>query len=333
MKNKLHEFDVLRVLAIFSLFLHHGGIYNFAVLGFPLENLIPYLEYFLLGAFTFMAAYLLPPSFLESHRGKFIPFWKAKFFRIYIPYVIALILFILFLEVEVGRRDLAIHLMGVQMIFAPRVLEPVMTLWYVGMLLVYYLIFTITLKYAKGIIGLVFVTLIVYSLSYYLHLRWQLFEFRYFYYFFVFGVGILCNKLNCLNSLSSSKYFLLDKLIFLILAVYIFERIDYGSYGSVNVLYVISVNVFILAAVLFTFSLAKLYVRKIGRLHLIEYIAIASYFAYLFHRLIWKLLLSPFTFDSDLAWFFYILVIGSTVVIIVTNNLQVYYNRLIKPFK
>lgn len=331
-KKIILEFDVIRSLAIFALFLHHAGIYNFSILGYPLSSLIPYLEFFLLGSFTFMAGYLLIGSFYNTHETSLLSFWSSKITRIYIPYIVALLLLAIFFDIEATRLDLVIHSFGAQLILAPRIGVPIMTIWYVGLLMVYYFIFSIFLKFIKSTLGLLIISITLFITAHYISTHLGFIEYRFFYYYLVFLVGLLCAKTGCLRIFSSTRYYLIDKLMFLSIGIFGLSLFKDQPLFSINPLYIISITIYILSIFLCSFSVVQIFVKGKDKLVLFGYIAIASYFAFLFHRPIWNLLLLPFTFPSDFTWFAYIIMVGSVVVLSVSYYLQRTYNSLIRQY-
>ncbi len=330
--DKILEFDVLRSLALFSLFLHHGGIYNFSIFGFSLISFIPYLELFLLGSFTFMAGYLLMKSFYKTHERSLLSIWASKITRIYVPYIVALLLLAIFFDIEATRLDLVIHAFGVQLLLAPRIGIPIMTIWYVGLLLVYYLIFPILLKFVDSFLGIFVTSVLVFLAAYMITIRWEFFEYRFFYYYLVFLAGILCAKARCLRAISTTKYYLMDKFVFMLIGIYGLSMFKEEPLYSVNPLFILVITVYILSMVLFVFSLIQIFIRGSDQLTLFGYVAYASYFAFLFHRPIWKLILQPFSFQTDLSWFLYIIIVGSAIVISVSHYLQKTYNSIIQRY-
>ncbi len=331
-KGKILEFDVLRTLAIFSLFLHHGGIYNFSAFGFPFISFTPYLELFLLGSFTFMAGYLLVKSFYKTHERSLLSIWASKIIRIFVPYIVALLLFAIFFDIEATRIDLAIHAFGIQLLLAPRIGVPIMTIWYVGLLLVYYLIFPLLLKLFDGIVGVFVSSILVLLGAYLINIRWGFFEYRFFYYYLVFLAGILCAKAGCLRGVATTKYYLMDKVVVLFIGIYGLSVFKDESLFSISPQFLLAVTIYILSIVLFAFSLIQIFIRGKDKLTFFGYVAFASYFAFLFHRPIWRLILQPFTFQTDLTWFLYIIIVGSVVVISVSHYLQKTYNFLTQRY-
>jgi peptidoglycan/LPS O-acetylase OafA/YrhL len=97
-----------------------------------------------------MAGYLLVMSFYKTHERSLLSIWASKITRIYVPYIVALLLLAIFFDIEATRLDLVIHAFGVQLLLAPRIGIPIMTIWYVGLLLVYYLIFPILIKFVDS---------------------------------------------------------------------------------------------------------------------------------------------------------------------------------------
>jgi len=325
-REGIGEFDVLRSLAIVSLLLHHGGVYKFSVGNFALQNLDPYLVYFLLGSFVFISGYLMVGSFVHKMNSQITGFLKSKIARIYIPYIVALFLFILVLSVDVSRREFLVHVLGLQILLAPRASEPVLTIWFISMILVYYGLFAFLLKYFPRTRHLALAMVVVFAAGYFFRLRFDFLEYRFFYYYFVFAAGILSAHSNLLERLTTPRLLFLDKLLLLVGGVIWLGGFSGVEQGSINLAYILAINSYILAVVLFTLSVTKALINRFGSPSIFQYMAQASFFAYLFHRIIWKYMLDVYRSEYDGLTFAYLILIGGSVIFFVSYWLQKGYN-------
>lgn len=324
--SRVLEFDVLRAIAILLLLLHHGGIYNFSIWGYSLQNLQPYVQLFLLGSFFFLSGYLFSHS-LEKNGAK--AFWVDKFKRIVVPYWITLIIFILVLDVTTDPVDLLIHVFGSQMVLSPRFTTPVLTLWYIGLTLTYYLVFGLLLKWSRKPWLLAGAALLVFWGTAFLRLEYGLFARRFFYYFFVFGAGILIARMNWLDRLVTPRFWLLDRLLLFILSILVLDPLKSQVGTGVSLPLVFAITYFSLSAILLTLSMLRLIVRPSLVYELFAMISYASFFVYLLHRPIWQLLVGSGMSMPKQTLSFYLILIGCYIVIPVAFILQKSYDRIL----
>lgn len=153
-KNKFFELEVLRVAAIFLVFYDHSTPY----LGWN-----PHASSFIkepgvigLGMFFALSGFLLQRSrSLQGNDFNWVSFLKKRLTRIFPLYWIALVIFIIrfqFLSVENPSHfepllpTFLTHFLGVHLFFRPLTAE-IFTLWYIGSLVPYYVLFSITTKF------------------------------------------------------------------------------------------------------------------------------------------------------------------------------------------
>ena len=328
--ERIHELDILRSLALVLLFLHHGGLYGVEVLQMSTKFLQPYIGCFIVGAFIFLAGYLSAVTIKKYPKPDRFRYLKSRFLRIYPPYLVALVLFILLLEVQVSLRELIVHILGLQILLAPLVGTPIFTLWFVGMILLFfYQFFFLQLKF-ESISGLILSIMLILGGSIILNFWFQLFEFRFFIFFPIFAVGILCERINILPVLMTSRFMLIDKLVFFILGTIFMALANSRTGMSLTFISVLGTDLFILTSIMLVLSLAKKVVdAKIG-LGLFTFISVSSYFAFLFHRPIWKILTCFINFRSHNLLFLYTVIVGTPIVIIVSYYLQKTYNHILE---
>jgi len=319
----------MRALAILMLMFHHSEIYGFSFLGRPLEVLNPYFEAILLGIFFFISGYFAERSFQKNNKGS-VSFFFSRLLRIYPPYLLALALYIFVLEISFKKLNLLIYLTGTHFIFAPNYAKPVITIWYIGAIILFYLIFGILLAHLRATKPLVIASVLVFAAAYALHQWTGLLDERFFKYFIVFLAGILFARPSRYPSNWLSDKQALPKLALALLATFIFSlTLDLGSTSP---LYIFGVVFFILAWIVLLFALAAK-VKVPLLLKFAGIISYASYFAYLLHRPLWKLLADIFSMESGQDLILFRLFPASILVFILSYYLQYGYDRLLAVFR
>jgi peptidoglycan/LPS O-acetylase OafA/YrhL len=327
--DKILEFDILRALAILLLILHHGGIYNFTLFGLPLVGLAGYNGLYLLGIFYFLAGYLTVRS-LEKHSLK--EYLTRRLLRIYIPYLGALFLFMFILNVDMDKADLLSHLLGVQMLTSPCLTTPILTLWFVGLILVYYALFAILHKTIRDERLLLLVILLIFAASGLIRSQTGFITRRYFYYYLVFAAGFLLARpwaagRRLLDKLLTRRFFLLDKIALVALSILILVPIFDQNKADLSVPLILAITLFILAMILLSLSAARLLVRFGLKIPLVNQIAAASFFAYLLHRPIWQIALQIYDPQAITDLSIYLILIGYLVVLPVAYYAQKIYTQ------
>ena len=141
---------MLRALAIIMIVIAHTVYYvTTPALLHVIGTLFFYLVLFGLSLFFFISGFVL----YYSHDGietaaDMLAFWKKRVTRIYPLYWLALIsVFVLqTLNITKNLLDLSlssilIQVSGLQSLLAPRFINPIYTVWFVGVILIFYLIY------------------------------------------------------------------------------------------------------------------------------------------------------------------------------------------------
>ena len=149
-----------------------------------------------LGSFTFLSGlglYIQKRNRGINNSEKLITFLKNRFLRIYPLYWIALVLFFIFFDFYWGMDVIYLiaHFVGLQIIVAPLFSPPIWTLWFIGIIVIYYLIF-ILLSYLGSIKRIIPASLVILAVFLILHFNFNLIEYRFFVYYppFIFGIII-----------------------------------------------------------------------------------------------------------------------------------------------
>jgi peptidoglycan/LPS O-acetylase OafA/YrhL len=331
--DKIQEFDILRALAILLLILHHGGIYNFSIFGLPLAGLSAYNGLYLLGIFFFLAGYLTVRS-LEKHSLK--EYLTRRLLRIYIPYLGALFLFMFVLDVNMDHMDLLSHLLGAQMITSPRLTTPILTLWFVGLILVYYALFAILHKTMRDERLLVTVIVVIFVAAGLVRFQTGFITRRFFYYYLVFAAGFLlarpwAARRQLLDKLLTGRFFLVDKITLAAASILILVPIFEANPDELSVPIILAFTFFILAMILLSLSVARMLVRLGLKIPLVNQIAAASFFAYLLHRPVWQIAMQIYDPKTITSLSIYLILIGYLVVLPVAYYVQKIYAQVTQP--
>jgi len=326
--TKIQEFDLLRALAIIMLMFHHSQAYGFTLFGFPLEGLTPYFEAILLGIFIFISGYFAQRSFQKENKGS-VSFFFSRMLRIYPPYLLAVFLYVTILGITLKRNDLIVYLSGTHFIFAPNYAKPVITIWYIGAIILFYLVFGILLSNLRTTKPLVIVSALVFAAAFALHLWTGLLDERFFKYFIVFLAGILFARLDYFSNWLSGDAVLIKTAI-AVLGTITFSLVL--AFSSVSPFYILGVVFFIISWIVLLFSLATK-IRAQGLVKLAGLISYASYFAYLIHRPLWEWLVGVFSIDVWRNQVFFKLFPASIIVFILSYFLQYGYDRLLAVFR
>jgi peptidoglycan/LPS O-acetylase OafA/YrhL len=329
--KRLPEFEVVRAVSIVLLLIHHSGFYSLEFPGISLEGLSPYLEAFLLGCFFFIAGYLMEVS-LQKSGGNFSGFLQSRLIKIYPPYLAAFALYVFVLGNGFKSKfDLAVWLTGLQFIFSPSITKPLLTLWYVGAILLFYALFLVLWKAVPKAISLIAASIVLFVLAYTLHRATDLIDVRFFKYYFVFLTGLLLARLKATDNVLSSRW-TAGKTILAVLGGWSFTLALRAEAGPVSLFYIAASYVFIVSVVILLFTVvAKLSIVSVWRW--VTSVSYASYFVYLFHRPFWKLIEDAIPVEGLQDQILFRLLPASVIVLVACYFLQRFYDFLSDALK
>lgn len=277
--------------------------------------LFSYLVIFGLSLFFFVSGFAL----YYSHDGietatDLLTFWKKRVIRIYPLYWLALISFFVLeyyhvgMGVDISLSGMLIQLLGLQSLLAPRFINPVSITWFVGVILIFYLIYPLIVYSSRDGALLILASCAVLLPFVAVRLAFDIIDFRFFMYYGIFVAGILASKYGVTHNISPQPRFfyvgsaLLIALLLLIRYVrilaqaanaaangYLFNGYGVLSYnpGELTLLLslIILLNIVALLFIYVAVIAARLFNPSIGRapLSLLLLIAYASYSIYLFH--------------------------------------------------
>lgn len=328
--SRIRSFDYLRAIVIVLLLVHHGGIYRYSVIGVPLKNFELLIEAFLLGGFVFLSGYLAVESFDRTAGQDPGRFLLARFWRIYPPYLLALLLFGTIVGVTLDGSDWLAHILGLQMPLVPAVDKVAKTVWYVGMIWVFFIMAAVALYIWKRPAGLLAAFAVIYAGAWFVHLRWGWLDSRLLYFFPVFALAIVIAKGQWLPRILSARFFHLEKAGLAVLAALILLAFPQASqFGTDDLLAVGAYTFFVIAACILALALLEPVAARRIVYRSVVVLSVASFFIYLFHRPIWISVLAVFPQETHGREFLVRMLVATPIVIAVSYLLQIAYNRLL----
>jgi peptidoglycan/LPS O-acetylase OafA/YrhL len=324
---RLFEFDALRALATLLLLLLHSEVFAFDnVFGIDLNPFALFTGAFLLGSFFFMAGYFEEAS-QKKYNNDWLAFIKTKFIRIYPPYWVALILFVFVMGYSLKKPlDQWTYSLNLQFIFSPGFVKQLLTLWFISVLVAYYVIFMMLRQFIKSESALLSVLSVIFLCFYFIHLKTNLFDNRFFEYFFIFFIGgWLARKPEWMQKINQIPFYL--KLIFWLAGCYLLWIVQEEALSYQNPIFLIVVNTYILGGILIFLTLFR---THIGTWKIWTFLSYASFFVYLYHRPTWYVLLNIFPQDTWRNEVLFRLTVGSITAILLCYAFQMIYDRIIE---
>jgi len=316
-QKRLLELDMLRAVAIIFIVIAHTVYFvTTPLLSGAITYLFPYLVIFGLSLFFFVSGFVLYYSDdgIETAAGV-LAFWKKRVIRIYPLYWLAFFAFFVLetyhigaLTIDISLSSLPIQLSGLQALLAPRFINPgTFTLWFVGVILIFYLIYPLIAYPSRDVKHFILVSCAVLLPFVVMRLAFNIIDFRFFTYYGIFVAGILTSKygalytsrpqarLVCVGSVALIAFCLLIRYVDVLregaLAAaqgYLFNGYGLFSYNPSELPLLLSLvillNIFALLFIYVAFIAARLYLPSINKtlLSLILAIAFATYSIYLF---------------------------------------------------
>lgn len=233
-REKLAEFDILRTISILIVVILIHIPNNYA---YPFYiDLSPYTGYLLhtlgidvaMGSFAFLSGfslYLKKDNRNINSPSRLKRFLKKRFLRIFPLYWIALIVFlILIADPDINFLFVLAHIFGLQIIVAPIYGYPILTLWFIGIIVIYYLIFII-LSFMGSLKKIIPSALAILFFFVILNLNFGLVDYRFFLYYIIFIVGIIGADIYISPQFNKFKEFLINKNRFMPLFIALFITI------------------------------------------------------------------------------------------------------------
>lgn len=328
--QKLPEIDVLRIISILIvvLLIHipQSYAYNFYLdfdqfEVFLVNNVGIYIA---MGSFVFVSGFglSLNPNNRNLTKAKnLLAFIKKRFLRIFPLYWIAIVLFLFFVGyLDIDPLYLMYHFFGLQIILAPYFGPPMLTLWFIGIIVIYYLIY-IVLNLLKSPLWIILMAIAILFFFVFLNGAFGLVEIRFFRYYNIFILGIITahiytsplyirfkerlrEKSRVIILLISLGFAILGFISFQFLTQYFYSTLisEYGTWSLYEILLtnpdfyqmaaiifitnltIIAFLTFIISTFSFIFHTLRLIFSKRKVESVVSVISYSTYGVYLFHR-------------------------------------------------
>jgi peptidoglycan/LPS O-acetylase OafA/YrhL len=226
------------------------------------------------------------------------------------------------------RIDWLVYLSGLQFIFAPTFVKPILTLWYVGAILVYYAIFLVLWRVASNNTVLVLLGTTLFAPALLTHHTTGLLDQRFFKYYFVFLSGMILARLGDSFPLLSGKWLAVKGGV-VVVGVWMVSIVIQLDVPPTSIAYIVVCSFFIISSAVFLFSL----VATAGVVTPWRWVAVAahaSYFVYLFHRPLWASLEGIIPIPVWEYQLLFRILPASAIVVITCYYLQSAYDSLIR---
>ncbi|MHA2428206.1 MAG: acyltransferase family protein [Candidatus Hermodarchaeia archaeon] len=378
--QKLPELDILRILSILIVvILIHIPLsyaYNFY---FDLDQFGVFLVnnvgiFVAMGSFVFVSGfglYLNPNNRKLNSPKKILTFLKKRFVRIFPLYWVAVILFLFIIGyLDINPFYLLFHFLGLQIIVAPLFGPPMLTLWFIGIIVIYYLIY-IVLNLFDSIKWIIPVSIGILLCFVFLNWIFGLVENRFFLYYLLFIFGIIAALVYTSPQYASVKERLSEIRPEVLLLIPLFTAIlgyiaftflpqfcysyfisEYGTYSIHFILElnlgffqlasaILLINLIIVSFILFVISLFHFLFRGFGLLFSTSKIVLAvsvtaysTYAVYLFHRIFLTVFTAIMTFGLNINMLtienLYIVLLFVPFIFLFSYLIQKAYDRVLR---
>lgn len=355
MDKRWYELDILRVLGTFIIVFHHLpdytlDFYNLNYFGILLK--LSYINvlntYFGLGIFVFVSGFLLYHTYPKIDNVS--SFLKKRAVRIFPLYLVALALFTLTLR-KLSWSEALIHILGLQILLAPRFVAPMPTLWFIGLIVIFYLFYAFLSKYTRSWLGMVSFSLIVFGLFCIIRCALNIVEYRFFAYTSIFLAGIICCRAKLFYHYDFGIAHVFTAALILCISAFVFRYSRHGPLtGEVTEVLVsqatlaeilmtsISSNVMMLSFIFISFVAAKSIKRCLNRtaIRSLSFVSFSSYCVYLFHRPILDVMAKAFVFlfpDHSYWKLFSLMALGLPLILILSYAAQALNNGIVERLR
>jgi peptidoglycan/LPS O-acetylase OafA/YrhL len=340
MQRRVIGFDIVRALAISLILFHHLSQHSFDFYVFHLKGYLLDLTfiywwetYLGLGLFVFISGYLLSktnPSF-ESWRDV-RQFILQSSILIFPLYIIAMALFIVLdghIRDSLNICTFVLNLLGLQVIFASKHCTPLLTLWFVGLILPYYYLLIILVKYGRSVIRFIILAFTILLFATLLRQIVGLIDERFILYFGIFVAGILGAKYELIEKMEFSHTTFVSPLLVILVYFYvafIHPKEIRSFFSFIGMSDLIMKNLIILCLVFIVFAVARVMIRA-NCYGLLQKIAYASYGMYLFHRPVWWIMVDIYNPANAQVKAVYLALFGMPLTIFVSYYVQKFYDK------
>lgn len=339
-EKKILAFDFLRAIAIFVVILTHSTTYlSYKYIKYMIAIFNPFFAQIGLGLFIFISGYLIyyNNNCITSVKDVLF-FYKKRVLRIFPLYWIALAVFTLTFSVYphilspqfiypdastlFSFHNLMIHILGMQILLSPIYSTPIFTLYFIGVIITFYLIYPILILFSKTTSHFLLISIFIFLSSALISSVFGIIDEAFFNFYPIFIAGILLSRTDILNKCTYNPYLAIAPIVFVLslilqdrLFLYLDPRISITAISASSGTIDNSVAIIVLKEFAESLGMSYEFVKLTIRLLLfnissiifcvaqvwvvntcineklstslssiITYIATASYTVYLFHR-------------------------------------------------
>ena len=200
--SRILVLDGVKAAAIILIVFIH--LYNY-LLHHPLaghHDLIGLLSFLALAGFTFVSGYTTHAtnSAMETREGV-AGFYRKRVLRIYPLYLAALAAFFVCFQVfrlypplELSPAGWVINALCLQVLLAPAFADPVFTLWFIGFIVLLYLLYPAIIMFSRTTMGIALISGGIFALLAALHLTLNIVDVRLLQYYAFFIAGIIAAR-------------------------------------------------------------------------------------------------------------------------------------------
>ncbi|WP_292388401.1 acyltransferase family protein [Methanosarcina sp. UBA5] len=212
MKNKIIAFDFLRALAIAMIIpAHLSNFLSFPYIKLALYAVDPFVANMGLGLFIFMSGYLL---YYNNHSinsfQSVLSFYRKRLLRIFPLYWAAIAAFTLVFFIFAPKlnsgfefpnaehvfsfHNIIMHILGLQIFLAPAYVSPMLTLYFIGLIIVFYTIYPLIIMLSKSSKQILLSSSLIFLGCLLISRTFNIIESRFFMFFPIFIFGIITCK-------------------------------------------------------------------------------------------------------------------------------------------
>ena len=290
MKSRLPAYDFLRSLAIIIILFHHlpeytFNFYKFTIYGFHVDLTVinEINRYIGLGMFVFISGYL---SSIKKRRffsfKELSTYLLSKIRRIYPLYWVALLLFCYMYGID-NYVVIIAHLIGIQLFFC-KYFMPISTLWFVGLTMTYYCIYTTcNIKISPvSVRWYILLYILFYAAIFMLSVMFGLVDDRVLIYYFPFLLGVMDAEYAIISKINY-RVILFFCVVFFSILIF-FTEMDFYVKPMKNSIYFINIQFLICVSIVLLVRIANFVSLFTVSHRLLYFIANASFSVFLFHR-------------------------------------------------
>ena len=340
-KQKIFEADILRCLFILYIIIvrHPIDYISRFTDKASLEDIRIYVllnntfVLIALGMFIFISGFLLARRYpvLRDNKER-VSFIKARILRIYPLYLLALVIFAFFIvPVYFDLKSFAAHIFSLNLLLSPLTGTPIFTLWFVGLIFSYYLLFPLVINSSDKLFRTATLLALILGILSLLHKYLGIIDERMIIYLPIFFIGVYFGR-NGLIPLLHNKIVVRISTCILVPSFYYNLMLlqDKTVLPNDSLTVFIVHNLVIISSISPAWNLAHLLSSALGtNKRFISKISYYSYCMYLFHRIIFFVLLKIYYPQSAILTLFYLIIAGFPLTLALSSLIQTGYDKFL----